>query len=297
MKEKISNRARSWVFTWNNPTNDDQTYLMDMECRFLIFQKEKESTEHFQGTVIFPDPISFKSVKKLLPKCHLEPCVDIQSSIKYCSKEDTRIDGPWEKGIRPRQGGRTDLEEVAKMVKEGATMKQIAEELPVQVIKYHKGIEVLRSLNQLQRNWEMEVYVFHGSTGTGKTRDAVQASEEVGLFMKPAGDWWGSYDGEHTVIMDDFACDMKITELLRVLDRYPLEVPVKGGFKQFVSKRIFITSNIPYCEWYPNCRQEHRDALRRRITKIVHYNKPLGGSKVFELPHLDAVFDGDDNVR
>lgn len=45
--------------------------------------------------------MTMAAVKKILPKAHLEPVIDMASSIKYCSKEDTRIDGPWEHGICP----------------------------------------------------------------------------------------------------------------------------------------------------------------------------------------------------
>lgn len=38
--------------------------------------------------------------------CHIERCIDLQKSIQYCQKEETRKEGPWEIGEKPGIGGR-----------------------------------------------------------------------------------------------------------------------------------------------------------------------------------------------
>lgn len=40
-------------------------------------------------------------MKKLDAKVHWEPTRDVTSAIAYVTKEDTRIEGPWEYGVRP----------------------------------------------------------------------------------------------------------------------------------------------------------------------------------------------------
>nr|WAE42381.1 MAG: replication associated protein [Cressdnaviricota sp.] len=270
-------KSRNWCFTSNNPSIDYEKYILQLPSRYTVFQKEvgESGTPHFQGTICFQQARHFKSIKEDLPGCHLEPCKDLQASIKYCMKDEGRLDGPWESGERPSQGKRNELETVVDMVQKKRKLREIAEECPLLFIKFHKGIEALRSRLATPRNWEMLVYVHHGATGTGKTRSAFEQCEDP--YMKPDGDWWNGYDGHEDIIIDDFACTMPITFLLKVLDRYPLQVQTKGGFVEFVAKRIFITSNIPYCEWYSGARQEHREALRRRITKIIHFNPlPFG---------------------
>lgn len=116
----------------------------------------------------------------------------------------------------------------------------------------------------------MIVDVYWGPTGTGKTRKAFEECPQA--YWKEKGDWWDGYTGEESVIWDEFANDIPITSLLRVLDRYPLRVPIKGGFIQFQAKRIILTSNIPFDEWYPNAKDEHKAALRRRVTNLVHFD-------------------------
>jgi hypothetical protein len=73
------------------------------------------------------------------------------------------------------------------------------------------------------------------------------------------------------VLIDDFNGDeYAITFMLRLLDRYPMQVPVKGGFRQWSPSVILVTSNIHPRDWYADATQAHRDALLRRITDIVH---------------------------
>lgn len=45
--------------------------------------------------------------------------------------------------------------------------------------------------------------------------------------------------------MDDFYGWIKYDDLLKICDRYPYSVPIKGGYEIFVTKNIWITSNVP----------------------------------------------------
>ncbi len=91
------NRSRSWCFTWNNYTTENWSQLshpnfFKTEINKLIFQEEigKENTKHLQGFVQFKNQIDFNKLKKLLPKCHIEKCKHISSSIRYCSKNESK---------------------------------------------------------------------------------------------------------------------------------------------------------------------------------------------------------------
>ena len=48
------------------------------------------------------------------------------------------------------------------------------------------------------------------------------------------------------------------------MDRYPYQVPVKGGFFAFAPKHIVITSNAPIASWYHFDNYEP-DAILRRV--------------------------------
>jgi len=51
----------------------------------------------------FPTGKRLAAMKKLNDKAHWEPCKSMGASIKYCMKEETRMEGPWEFGEAPVQ--------------------------------------------------------------------------------------------------------------------------------------------------------------------------------------------------
>jgi len=140
-------------------------------------------------------------------------------------------------------------------LRSGSSIKEVAETSPGTFIKYHRGIREWKRVckPQTPRDFKTLVWVFVGKTGVGKTRLAKSLASETEtktFYFKPRGDWWDGYEQQESVIIDDFYGWVKFDELLRVCDRYPMLVPVKGGFEVFNSKWIYITSNIPVSKWY-----------------------------------------------
>jgi hypothetical protein len=96
-------QSRTWCFTLNNP---HESYPSENEFKLAIgaytptaymFQLERgeEETPHYQGCFKLKSPQRWSTVVKYIPRWHLEPCRDWAASLIYCSKEDTRIKGPW----------------------------------------------------------------------------------------------------------------------------------------------------------------------------------------------------------
>ena len=68
--------------------------------------------------------------------------------------------------------------------------------------------------------------------------------------------WWQGYDGYENVILDDFRGDFApLHYMLQVLDRYPFSVEVKGGSRQLLAKRIWITCPYTPEEVYKTARR------------------------------------------
>lgn len=97
---------------------------------------------------------------------------------------------------------------------------------------------------QKPRDFKTDVHVICGIPGSGKSRYC----QEVGgdSYWKPCGKWWDGYIGQETVVLDDFCGWLPISDLLRLMDRYPFRVETV----EFVSKKIYITSNKSSKEWY-----------------------------------------------
>jgi hypothetical protein len=264
-------RNRNYFFTWNNPPDDYGTYLQSLSTKYLVYQLESgaSGTRHVQGMCSFSSAKSHSAARKLLPGCHVENTRDVAAAIKYCKKDESRLEGPWEFGTPPAQGKRTDIAAAASAIDSGETLSSVAKQFPSVFIKYHRGLTAYASIVTDARSEPPLVYVFTGPTGTGKTRRAFEESPDA--FWKEKGDWWDGYCAHKTVIIDEFANDFPLTYLLRVLDRYPMRVPVKGGFVQLVANKFYITSNIDLDEWYPNALDAHKLALRRRITEHIRF--------------------------
>lgn len=109
-----------------------------------------------------------------------------------------------------------------------------------------------------------------GPTGTGKTRSVFQQAPDA--YAKMANNiWWDGYDGDDNVLLDEYNSPwFTWNYLLRLLDRYPMLVEVKGGTVQFVARRIFITCNRDPREWYDRSHLNKYpvEALLRRIDEI-----------------------------
>lgn len=94
-------RARIWVWTLNNPTEDHKQQMKcycEKECIAYVYQLEigKQGTPHLQGYWEFKNPRYFTGLKKDWPTIHLEKCRDTAAAKAYCQKDDTKA-GPTER--------------------------------------------------------------------------------------------------------------------------------------------------------------------------------------------------------
>lgn len=268
-------RARNWCFTINNWDQSDLDAIKE-KATYVVCQAEcgESGTPHLQGYAEFDTTMRLSAVRKLSKRAHWETRRGTQEqAIAYCKKEDTRVDGPWEFGEKKEQGKREDVLIVKEMIDEGATIADVQDAYFESWVRNYKAFDRYKRDRTESRNWEMEVLVYWGPPGTGKTRKAVE--DNPGAYMKPEGEWWDGYTGQECVIMDDFyGSRMSWGFLLKLLDRYPLLVPFKGGFHQFSSKRIIITSNVDCHEWYDfvGKPQMKLQALLRRVTRKIHFD-------------------------
>lgn len=190
-------------------------------------------------------------------------------------KEDTRIEGPWEIGNFDDggQGRRTDIKKAVELIASGADEIELIEQCPVQFVKFTRGLDRVRAAYDKLRAHEgfrnVEVHVRYGKAGAGKTRFVW---DEVGydkVYATPIGGgmWFDGYAGEDVLLIDDFYGEKyPYADFLRICDGYPLQIPVKGGFKWAAYTKVYITSNKHPREWYIEGLTE---ALERRLTSIT----------------------------
>lgn len=271
------------MFTWfTDETAEDVMSYMPENC-YWIFQFENcpdTGNRHAQGYMHWKNAKKLDQVKKVFSvKTHWEVRRGNHEEAKaYCMKEESRIDGPYEGGLEfePAQGKRSDLEEVIDMIKSGSKLSEIVDECTSQFIKYPRGIERAHQILGLKNHMEKrdleppEVHVRWGDVGVGKS--AFVWEKEKDLYTVPIGSkwdkiWWDGYDGEEAVLFDDFEFYKDhLNPILRWTDRYPAQVPFKGGHAPMVAKRFYFTGNLEPSKWWEGASERQKNAFLRRVT-------------------------------
>lgn len=266
-------QSKNWCFTDFELLDIEKIYNENKDIvRYMCRGLEVCPTtgrKHYQGWVQFLNKKRMGGVKRLFgsKKISVRACKgDEYSNDAYCKKDNDYK--AW--GLFITQGARSDLEDIKRRLDAEQDMKQIADEHFGDYLRYHKGMEAYRALVQKQNSKafrHVEVEVIVGTTGLGKTREAMKHAEYKIEGSKLQ--WWDGYEGEQCILIDEYDSQVPITELLNLLDGYQLRLPVKGSFVYARWTKVYITSNIEPEHWHSNAKDVHRDALMRRITKIT----------------------------
>lgn len=268
-------RLRYATITWHDV---EQRPALDDRMQYLVYQVEKCPTTgklHLQMYVQYKNPTAFSSVQKDFPGAHIELAKGTpDDNRRYCTKDETRVDGPWELGEMKTQGKRNDLDAAVATLKEHG-IKRVAEDHPVVFVKFHKGLDALAKLSRPDPpalDGELDNYWIWGPPGIGKSKYARERFP--GAYVKEPTKWWDFYDDEETVIFDDVDPDVTAhqTRFWKVItDRYPLTVEVKCGSIKIRPRRIVVTSNHPLGACFPN--PVDHEAMKRRFKVLPMLHK------------------------
>lgn len=195
---------------------------------------------------------------------------------KYCSKQDslTHFGVPF-----IGKGGRTDRNNIFAMVKAGMNDLEIMEADFAGFCRFDRGIQRYRSCITPVRTTPMELLLFYGEPGTGKTKFATAQLSMIGKpYRMPVSDKLWTTPGFQVkakhIIIDEFKSNIGLTNLLQILDDEPVEVEYKGGFQWWMPDIIIITTNRSPWNWYKyETRDMEREALFRRFTGCFRFDK------------------------
>jgi len=276
-------QSKDWCFTVNNYDDNSMDRVRGLagcdEIVYYVCGKEvgEQGTPHLQGFLQLSRKKTMAGVKRLLglPTAHLEKRRGTpEQASQYCKKEDDWFEhGTMERSTG--SGHRSDLVAVQEAIRSGASLLNVADQHFGQFCRYGKAIERYMDLRVEPRSWRTQVIWFWGRTGSGKSRAAFEESRalcggSVCYLGDPSLKWFDPYRGEKGLVIDDFDGKASVPVLLRLLDRYPLRVPVKGGFVECAVRIVWITSNQSPEELYGHHIQF--EALLRRLDEIKHFD-------------------------
>ncbi len=272
---------RAWVFVVNNYTEEEKTYVKEWtDVRYIVAGLEvgkKCGTPHIQGYVSFNSGRSLTQVRKHLKRAKwIVAKGTAEENQVYCKKDGNIL---IEHGELPKPGKRKDLDEVREMMRAGASVADIVDTDGVNL----QGIKIARLHHQYhgkKRDPAVEptVYWLWGPTGAGKSRYAwdIAGCKDGTYWHSGTIRWWPGYQGEETVVIDEFRGDFaKLHEFFKLIDRYPFYVECKNAGEWCRATTWWITSDRSPCECYPGATAGEHAQLLRRIKEVRKFGEAI----------------------
>lgn len=284
---------RNFCFTINELTDEVRELFKNFQCgdyfNYMIYQEEIAPTtghHHFQGYIECREKRSEKWMCTHFCKGSYFPRNGTQEeAIAYCKKEETRDpDGQsGEFGIpKAGAGGSKRDREAAIECLEKLRKREIrASEIDAATYMIPGFVQAKRQCiadmgNGPDRSDCFRIFVVNGPTGVGKSF----------AFHKITGGDYTTYEkGWFTnaenlnkyLFLDEFVGGskdgMQLHELLRILDPYPMKVPIKGSFAPAVFTDVFITTNISPEQWYSAIGPDGEEIKKRKENLNALYDR------------------------
>lgn len=250
-------QTRTFVFTNYAVDSTDYKKALDTvgnDIMYIAYGLEtcpKTERQHHQGWICFKTkksaskPNMCKLARRFAPGAHMEPMMGrLIDSDKYCSKENELITF----GERPKQGDRNDLADVLSDIRCG---KRKADDVLLEDPAYfHMYGRTLRAAEDvlLRQRYRTEMTTglwLYGDTGVGKSHRALAGFTPETHYVKPLEDqWWDGYTGQEVVILNDFRGQLKYSELLTLVDKWPHSVKRRCREPApFLAKQVIVTSS------------------------------------------------------
>ena len=294
-------QARKYLLTIQNPEEKGYSHdiikdiCQSLNATYFCMAEETATTGtiHTHLFLYRKTGIRERTIRKKFPSVHFDACYGTcKENRDYVSKTgkwsedekaETKIDGSFEEyGELPeeRSENNPDKADLIDLIDAGASTAEIVRSDPKFVFK-STDINILRetllSERYLKEQRNVEVIYLFGATGTGKTRSIFEENDPADIcritnYSRMSGIKFDSYHGQNVLVFEEFASQIPIHDMLNYLDRYPVILPARYTDRVACYTKVYLTSNIPLEEQYPDIQEETPavwSAFKRRITKIV----------------------------
>lgn len=261
-------QARYWLCTI--PATALWEPVLQGDICYLKGQLEEGGTtgyRHWQVLAVCAKRVTRNQLKGFLcPEAH---CEQSRSSAAndYVWKDDTAVPNTrFEIGTLPKSKARSvDWDAVWSAAKSG-DIDSIPKDILIRNYTSIKRIRVDNCTPPMRPG--IEVRVYWGPTGTGKTHRAFDEAGSNFYIKNSRTKWWDGYQGQPNVIIDEFNGSIDVTYLLNWFDKYPCFAEIKGFSVPLQAVKFWVTSNVEPIFWYQDITAAHRDALLRRLTVV-----------------------------
>ncbi len=286
--------AKHWVFTINNPTEEDAVDPDDFEYIIAANEVGEQGTKHIQGYCVFKTRKRLSGAKKLFPRAHLEI---VQGTPKeasdYCKKGEQSKDewsrlgtkGPnyglhsdfVEWGTLPLTGGQSNKrrwERAFNSAKSG-DFDSIPKDM---LCRYYASFKRIRQDNPIKPDdlrSHHNVWIT-GKTGVGKSRYAREHYPDY--FDKAPNKWFIGYKDQENILLDDLEpdqCKYLSWYLKRWADLYSFPMESKGGGMQIRPMRVVVTSQYTIQECFYDVKVQNALLRRFKVVNLSHWKQRL----------------------
>lgn len=303
--------SRDWMLrvSQSNPSPDDTSIRRDMtpedifscleKSSFLVFQLEEGSKtgyDHYQIFAQYDSPTRLSSIRKSFTSRgftaqYIAPRqFSVSSCLAYCSKESTRIEGPWDKGEAqlPATDTKTILLDAENQLAEGSTTVDSLLLNPETRSAARRHLNYLRAIEEasLRNRWSktdrhVTTHLLYGPPRTGKTWGLTHERYDYNDVYRVT-DWrnpWDSYQSQPVLILDEFEGQPDFHVLCQILEGYPMELPARYSNKFAAWSEVWIVSNASLEEIVEIYRQRGVSesmlpSLPGRISEVIHHEAP-----------------------
>ncbi len=284
--------SRNFTFVLNN-YDDAQIEIIQRVAnsstiKYLIYGHEVGSsgTPHLQGYFDVAVSCRATGAKRLfgIRELHVEYKRESRPhAIKYCIKDCG--DHYWESDPSLRgagAGARSDLKSCCELIRTTKSMEGIITQYPASFVRFFRGFDrLLEHYTPAVSRESHQCILIIGPTGIGKSTVAARVFSDAYWWPKQATSPFAPhYNGEKTVILDDFYGWLPFDMMLRLIDKFPYQVNVMGRSVRYAAEMTIITTNEEVCTWYPNC-QHRLPSLQRRIDTVY---------RVYSREDCDALY-------
>ena len=201
------------------------------------------------------DKVTAKRVKEMLKDrtAHIEMRKGFQQeAIDYCKKEGDWLE--WGEPVQSQQGRHTDLEDVKRMIDEGADLVEVAEKHFGDFVRYHRRFMIYADLKNRKKQKQRDackptVIVYLGAAGSGKSHhcwndERYRESGYKYLVQAENKVYFDGYEGEQHIWFDEFRGSvLPFGVFLQITDKWGCRVEIKGSSVEIFARKILITQS------------------------------------------------------